>query len=85
MISALQRHGTMTPVPVEGWSFRTPWTPESLKSASRVVVVFRRQTPRAQIAPPLRLQQYGHTLTLVDPHWHDNSVFAFALYAKETG
>jgi len=85
VISALQRHGTMTPVPVEGWSFRTPWTPDSLKSASRVVVVFRRQTPRAQIAPPLRLQQYGHTLTLVDPHWYENSAFTCALYAKETG
>ena len=85
VFSALQTHATMTPVPVEGWSFRTPWTPRSLESASRVVFVFRRPKPRAPVAPDLRLRQYGHALTLVDPHWYENTAFVFALYAKDTG
>jgi hypothetical protein len=85
VFSAMQAHGTMTPVPIEGDSFRTPWTPRALETASRVVFAYRRKTPRDSMTPPAQLRQYGHTLTLVDAHWYENAGFAFALYAKEEG
>jgi len=83
VFTALQGDSAMVPVPFEDSVTRTPWTIESVRRASLVIVACPRSAPGAPVSPPQTLQQYGRTFTLVDPRWHETTAYAFAQYVLQ--
>jgi hypothetical protein len=79
---ALQPSNTMIPVPFEGHSFRTPWTPRALRRAEQVIVGHPRGVMPSEMSSSEGLDQYGVLFRLVDPHWYENERYTFALYAR---
>lgn len=85
VFTSLQTADALTPVPFEGQSFRTPWTPQQLSYAERVVVEYRQSKLAAPAAePPTLLTQYGNSLRLIEPGWYEHDGYAFALYVNES-
>jgi hypothetical protein len=82
VFTALQRRNAMVPVPFEGESFRTPWTPLALERATQVIISYAWRDAKS-ISPPESLQQYGCRLRLLDPYWYGNELYRFALYIVE--
>ena len=80
----LQPTNTMTPVPVEGFLNRIPWTTASLRDSKEVVVEYRKTglVPKDSL-PPDELRQHGNLLKLQDAHFYENGPYAFALYFNE--
>ncbi len=79
-----QSTNTMTPVPVEGFFNRIPWTTASLRDSKEVVVEYRKTglVPKDSL-PPDELWQHGNLLKLQDAHFYENGPYAFALYSNE--
>ncbi len=84
VFTSLQEANALTPLPFEGQSFRTPWTPAHLGHAVWVVVEYR-QSKLAGVdgQPPPLLNQYGSSLRLIEPKWYENGGYSFALYRNE--
>jgi hypothetical protein len=80
----LQPTNTMTPVPVEGFLNRIPWTIARLQDSQQVVVEYRESglVPKDSL-PPNELRQHGNLLKLQDAHFYENGPYAFALYFNE--
>jgi hypothetical protein len=82
VFTALQPSNTMIPVPFEGHSFRTPWTPRALRRSERVIVGHPRGVMPSAMSSSETLEQHGVMFRLVDPHWYENERYTFALYAR---
>jgi hypothetical protein len=79
VFTALQPRNAMVPVPFEGESFRTPWTPLALERATQVIISYSSRDAKS-LSPPASLQQYGRRLRLLEPYWYGNERYTFALY-----
>ncbi len=79
VFTALQPRIAMVPVPFEGESLRTPWTPLALERATHVIISYSSRDARS-VSRPASLQQYGHRLRLIEPYWYGNEFYTFALY-----
>jgi hypothetical protein len=82
VFTALQLRNAMVPVPFEGESFRTPWTPLALERATQVIVSYPSRDVQS-LSPPEALQQYGRRLRLLEPYWYGNELYIFSLYMIE--
>jgi hypothetical protein len=83
VFSGLQSENGLTPVPLEGQTLRTPWTPEALRITNQVIVEYRASNFGSAESLPPRLSQYGTSLRLAEPRWYQNQQYAFALYLRE--
>jgi len=83
VFSGLQSENALTPVPLEGRTLRTPWTPEALRVNDQVIVEYRSSNLGSAESPPPRLSQYGTSWRLAEPRWYQDQRNAFALYLKE--
>jgi hypothetical protein len=83
VFAGLQSENALTPVPLEGQTLRTPWTPEALRVTNQVIVEYRSSNIGRPESPPPRLSQYGTSWRLAEPRWYQNQQYAFALYLKE--
>ena len=83
VFSALQPTNMLTPLPLEGYQVRMPWTIKRLHEAEEVIVEYKRNNLGGRETPPPQITQYGASLRLVDPRWYENSEYAFARYLKQ--
>ncbi|HEY5884881.1 MAG TPA: hypothetical protein VIT88_09360 [Pyrinomonadaceae bacterium] len=83
VFAALQPTNMLTPLPLEGYQVRMPWTIKRLHEAEEVIVEYKRNNLGGRETPPPQITQYGDSLRLVDPRWYENSEYAFARYLKQ--
>ena len=93
VFAALEPAAHFIPVPAENQFVRTPWTPQTMRAAPRVVVVHHVfpaagavETPGPYDTfgdgrqPPPVITQHGATLRLAVPHWFEQDGYTFSLY-----
>ena len=83
VFAGLQSENALTPVPLEGQTLRTPWTPESLRITNQVILEYRASKFGSAESLPQRLSQYGNSMRLAEPRWYENHQYSFALYVRE--
>jgi hypothetical protein len=82
VVAALQAHDAITPVPLREFENRMPWTRDSLLSANRVLVEYRRTGLEVNGQPPPKVSAYGNSFRLTTPTIFEHGDFAFAWYAR---